>query len=317
MRPSPSPAPRAPADWYPSPAFSPRAAQEPFDAKALVEQYIALINKLPVPNKYLLLYVLDLLSVFEKKSDKNLMTATSESLASASPRRVHPSDPSPPSLLSPDLATIFQPGILSHPDHHMIPAAHTLNQKIVEFLVSHVDDFAPLLESRLKENPYRRKTSKTRKADPAKAAATSSSRLPFSQPPPVRPAMPQPRATRLSDTFAASESDDDDDFPGAVIVKVNDPKLTQQTLLNRSKSTASSNKSPRGSRRSSGKGSVLDDLSLTPTSEPVSPGNAAQASVRRRATAPTRRSVTDGSNPRRRPAKDSGALPTPKEVEAV
>lgn len=34
---------------------------------------------MPPVNQYLLLYVLDLLSVFAKNSDKNLMTAPSES----------------------------------------------------------------------------------------------------------------------------------------------------------------------------------------------------------------------------------------------
>lgn len=34
---------------------------------------------MPRPNQYLLLYVLDLLSVFARKAEKNLMTATSTS----------------------------------------------------------------------------------------------------------------------------------------------------------------------------------------------------------------------------------------------
>jgi hypothetical protein len=34
---------------------------------------------MPKPNQYLLLYVLDLLSVFARKSEVNLMTAPSES----------------------------------------------------------------------------------------------------------------------------------------------------------------------------------------------------------------------------------------------
>ena len=56
-----------------------QSADDPAKQKTAVEAYSALIKRLPVPNKYLLLYVLDLLSVFEKKSDKNLMTATSTS----------------------------------------------------------------------------------------------------------------------------------------------------------------------------------------------------------------------------------------------
>ena len=44
---------------------------------AIVE-YKALIRALPAANQFLLLYVLDLLSVFAKKSDVNLMTSASE-----------------------------------------------------------------------------------------------------------------------------------------------------------------------------------------------------------------------------------------------
>lgn len=36
-----------------------------------------MIQQMAQPNQYLLLYVLDLLSVFARKSEKNLMTATS------------------------------------------------------------------------------------------------------------------------------------------------------------------------------------------------------------------------------------------------
>lgn len=43
-----------------------------------VKEYKALIRAMPPVNQYLLLYVLDLLSVFARKSDVNLMTAPSE-----------------------------------------------------------------------------------------------------------------------------------------------------------------------------------------------------------------------------------------------
>jgi len=43
-----------------------------------IKTYQNLIAKMPKPNQYLLLYVLDLLSVFARKSEVNLMTAPSE-----------------------------------------------------------------------------------------------------------------------------------------------------------------------------------------------------------------------------------------------
>ncbi|KAJ2922555.1 hypothetical protein H1R20_g14545, partial [Candolleomyces eurysporus] len=59
---------------------------------------------------------LDLLSVFARKSDKNLMTAT-------------------------NLAVIFRPGLISHPQHEMSPQEHALSQKVLEFLIAHQDWF--------------------------------------------------------------------------------------------------------------------------------------------------------------------------------
>jgi hypothetical protein len=90
---------------------------------------------MPQANQYLLLYVLDLLSVFSRKSDKNLMNAQSTSslpLRTLSQRTTHHSS---------DLAVIFRPGILSHPSHEMLPAQHALSQRVLEFLIAHQDWF--------------------------------------------------------------------------------------------------------------------------------------------------------------------------------
>lgn len=46
----------------------------------VIATYKRLIRAMPRANQYLLLYVLDLLSVFARKADKNLMTATSTCL---------------------------------------------------------------------------------------------------------------------------------------------------------------------------------------------------------------------------------------------
>lgn len=54
------------------------SAKKPFNRDEVITRYKRLIRSLPRANQYLLLYVLDLLSVFARKSDKNLMTAKSE-----------------------------------------------------------------------------------------------------------------------------------------------------------------------------------------------------------------------------------------------
>ena len=43
----------------------------------MIATYKRLIRSMPRANQYLLLYLLDLLSVFARKSDKNLMTPAS------------------------------------------------------------------------------------------------------------------------------------------------------------------------------------------------------------------------------------------------
>ncbi|KAH0833085.1 Rho GTPase activation protein [Lanmaoa asiatica] len=107
-------------------------ARQPFNHDNVVATYRRLISRMPRANQYLLLYVLDLLSVFARKSDKNLMTAAS---------------PSCPLLLSPllthssDLAVIFRPGLISHPNHELSPGEHHLSQKVLEFLIDQQDCF--------------------------------------------------------------------------------------------------------------------------------------------------------------------------------
>lgn len=52
-------------------------AKKPFNRDEAITRYKRLIRSLQDDNRFLLLYVLDLLSVFARKSDKNLMTAKS------------------------------------------------------------------------------------------------------------------------------------------------------------------------------------------------------------------------------------------------
>ncbi|KAI0448011.1 hypothetical protein F4803DRAFT_2663 [Xylaria telfairii] len=89
---------------------------ENFDQQEAVEKYQELIKELPPLNRQLLLYILDLLAVFAAKSDENLMT-------------------------SQNLAAIFQPGMLSHPQHAMAPEEYRLNQCVLIFLIEHQDHF--------------------------------------------------------------------------------------------------------------------------------------------------------------------------------
>jgi GTPase-activating protein SAC7 len=108
------PEPVIPYDMYHS--FRDSLAKEPFNQEEVITTYKQLIRQMHRANQYLLLYVLDLLSVFARKSDKNLMNAT-------------------------NLAVIFRPGLLSHPDHELNPKEHALGQKVLEFLIAQQDWF--------------------------------------------------------------------------------------------------------------------------------------------------------------------------------
>ncbi|KAJ5573367.1 uncharacterized protein N7459_007794 [Penicillium hispanicum] len=93
-----------------------QADAEKFDHAKAVETYQRLIIELPPLNKQLLLYILDLLAVFASKSDQNRMTSA-------------------------NLSAIFQPGMLSHPQHDMSPEEYKLSQDVLIFLIENQDHF--------------------------------------------------------------------------------------------------------------------------------------------------------------------------------
>jgi hypothetical protein len=54
------------------------AARKPFVQEEVIAQFKRLIASIPRANQYLLLYVLDLLTVFARRAEKNRMNASSE-----------------------------------------------------------------------------------------------------------------------------------------------------------------------------------------------------------------------------------------------
>lgn len=108
------PEPIVPHDLYTE--FRNIRAKEPFDEQGAIKTYRLLISSMPPASQYLLLYVLDLLAVFARKSDKNLMPSS-------------------------NLAVIFQPGMFSHPSHELSPGEHKLAVQVLEFLIDHQDNF--------------------------------------------------------------------------------------------------------------------------------------------------------------------------------
>ncbi|PWN33008.1 RhoGAP-domain-containing protein [Meira miltonrushii] len=108
------PEPIVPLDLYNE--FRNVMSRKPVDDAAAIKTYRLLTESMPPANRYLLLYVLDLLAVFARKSDINLMPAS-------------------------NLAVIFQPGIFSHPSHLTDANEHKLAVEVLQFLIEHQDHF--------------------------------------------------------------------------------------------------------------------------------------------------------------------------------
>lgn len=89
---------------------------EAFDHAKVIAQYQKLITELPPLNRQLLLYLLDLLAVFSSKSEVNGMDSS-------------------------NLSAIFQPGILSHPKHDLMPREYKLSQNVLVYMITNQDHF--------------------------------------------------------------------------------------------------------------------------------------------------------------------------------
>lgn len=108
------PGPIIPTDMYQE--FRNVLAHDRFDPESTIRSYRLLITSMPSANQYLLLYVLDLLAVFDRRSEVNLMTAN-------------------------NLAIIFQPAILNNPALPTNKEDHALAVQVIEFLIKHQDHF--------------------------------------------------------------------------------------------------------------------------------------------------------------------------------
>ncbi|KAI9286294.1 hypothetical protein BC943DRAFT_359463 [Umbelopsis sp. AD052] len=75
-----------------------------------ISAFQTLIERLPLPHQFLLLYLLDMLSIFASNDEVNRMNAS-------------------------NLAAVFTPGMLSHPSHDLHPVQYKISQRVVEFLI--------------------------------------------------------------------------------------------------------------------------------------------------------------------------------------
>lgn len=88
------------------------------DVHEAIGEFKDMVDDLPILSKQLLFYILDLLAMVQNNSQENLMSSR-------------------------NLAAIFQPSILSHPNHDMDPVEYALSQSVVEFLIQYAYKLLP------------------------------------------------------------------------------------------------------------------------------------------------------------------------------
>ncbi|EGV60305.1 hypothetical protein CANTEDRAFT_95755 [Yamadazyma tenuis ATCC 10573] len=88
------------------------------DVHDAIDEYKVMLDQLPILSKQLLFYILDLLAMVQNHSSENLMSSR-------------------------NLAAIFQPSILSHPNHDLDPTEYALSQFVVEFLIQYAYKLLP------------------------------------------------------------------------------------------------------------------------------------------------------------------------------
>lgn len=88
------------------------------DVHEAIDDYKQMVDKLPILSKQLLFYILDLLAMVQNHSSENLMSSR-------------------------NLAAIFQPSILSHPNHDLDPNEYALSSFVVEFLIQYAYKLLP------------------------------------------------------------------------------------------------------------------------------------------------------------------------------
>ncbi|SCU83889.1 LAFA_0D06524g1_1 [Lachancea sp. 'fantastica'] len=120
------------------------------DIRAALKEFESLFGVLSSDARQLLIYLLDLLSLFAQQSDQNLMTAR-------------------------NLAAVFQPSIISHPQHDMDPKEYELSRLVVEFLIEYSYKLLPHL---LK---HHRSTSKVAAKPLSEASIPKQQKIPIPQ----------------------------------------------------------------------------------------------------------------------------------------
>lgn len=144
-----------------------------FDVHAITREYQVLFAELVPIDRQLLLYLLDLIAVIASKSDLNGMT-------------------------TPKLAAIFQPGLLSHPEHCYSVVERRLSQDVLIFLLENEESFQSGLPGR-----------EEKKAEASKVQSNSANAYKISDPPPLHITLGHQRELRRANSLPNHTTDED------------------------------------------------------------------------------------------------------------
>lgn len=148
------------------------------DIRAAIKEYEELFVTLSNDTKQLTIYLLDLLSLFARQSQLNLMSGR-------------------------NLAAIFQPSILSHPQHDMDPKEYELSRLVVEFLIEYSYKLLPHLLKLAKKEQQERLSSEKKNIDvnKQKSDPIPVPKITSSDAPPIAPSSAYPPTIDNSNKF--------------------------------------------------------------------------------------------------------------------
>lgn len=126
--------------------------------RKLLKEYSVLFSKLPAIQRRVLFYLLDMLAMFDMRSENNRMP-------------------------SKNLAAIFQPSVLFHPDHDMNPDEYSINSLVVESMITYshkiltaIQDEKDLKPILIPDTQNKAETAKGKAEDEAVVSATNVSK---------------------------------------------------------------------------------------------------------------------------------------------
>lgn len=178
------------------------------DIRAALKEYETLFIQLNNDTKQLTIYLLDLLSLFARQSELNLMSGR-------------------------NLAAIFQPSFLSHPQHDMDPKEYELSRFVVEFLIEYSYKLLPHLLKIAKKEQQQKLNDSTTTSNPSPSTEKpQQGSTPKRDQSPLKNDITPPKVTVNTSITDHTQQEENDDATKQPIVKKSMTSLKPPTTGN-------------------------------------------------------------------------------------